>query len=406
MPSSDKQPFYAGNSLLGLGILLRIVMTLYSEDQDYHSNIKYTDIDYAVYTDGAYEVYNGNSPYDRHTFRYTPLLAFMLTPNVFLWPSFGKFLFVFSDIFCSIYIKKILYATTNLSKTTVDKLTALWVFNPVIINVATRGNADTLISLMVLVVLLQLAKGNTITAAIMYGTAAHFKIYPLIYSLPMYFFIDHDKPKSLFIFTKKRIQFALISAAIFIGLFLVFYVIYGYQFAYEGYFYHLIRKDNRHNFSVYFYYIYLHFTGLSLLQSVLTFVPQVILLVAAGVRYYKDLPFCCFVQTFIFVMFNKVCTAQYFVWYLSFIPLFFNQNELYLKNKLKLFGLSIFWLATELLWNYGAHLLEAQGKNAFGYIWVMCILFFLANVLLICSIIKNQKPSVFSAFQARRVRAE
>jgi hypothetical protein len=48
------------------------------------------------------------------------------------------------------------------------------------------------------------------------------------------------------------------------------------QFVYETYLYHLVRKDNRHNFSVYFYHLYLRFELPSAgATSLLAFVPQV-----------------------------------------------------------------------------------------------------------------------------------
>lgn len=66
-----------------LAFLLRIIMLIYSEWQDSHCMIciylllvvvKFTDIDYAVYTDAARHIYYSESPYDRATYRYTPLM--------------------------------------------------------------------------------------------------------------------------------------------------------------------------------------------------------------------------------------------------------------------------------------------------------------------------------------------
>lgn len=89
------------------------------------------------------------------------------------------------------------------------------------------------------------------------------------------------------------------------------FVRYEDEFLQETYFYHVIRKDHRHNFSVWFYNIYLTFeSNEAHILGLLTFFPQLFLVLASGFAFGKDIFFACFIQTFLFVTFNKVCTSQ------------------------------------------------------------------------------------------------
>ena len=75
--------------------------------------------------------------------------------------------------------------------------------------------------------------------------------------------------------------------------------------------FHLWRKDLQHNFSPYFYI--LRFTDKLQFGSVLNkllFVPQLIVVALLGLCLHENLAVACFLQTFAFVTFNKVCTSQ------------------------------------------------------------------------------------------------
>ena len=83
---------------------LRLGLVFWSVYQDAHFDVKYTDIDYFVYTDAARHVVNGGSPYERATYRYPPILAVILTPNVLLHEAFGKIIFSCLDIAVGVLI--------------------------------------------------------------------------------------------------------------------------------------------------------------------------------------------------------------------------------------------------------------------------------------------------------------
>ena len=165
---------------------------------------------------------------------------------------------------------------------------------------STRGSNDNIIAMLVYITLYYLLKKEYVKAAFWYGLSVHFKIYPIIYSFVFYLFIDLDRKAILErkssiwknFFTQNRITFTLVSAFTFIAFTGVFYAIYGYEFLYESLLYHFIRKDNRHNYSVYFYTIYqMYDRQSSTMFAILAFVPQWSVMLCTGFLFYYDLFF-------------------------------------------------------------------------------------------------------------------
>jgi hypothetical protein len=176
-----------------------------------------------------------------------------------------------------------------------------------------------------------------------------------------------------------HVVFGLASLAVFAGLTVLSLACYGRMFWDEALSYHLIRKDHRHNFSPYFLLFYLEAVqSLPAWLPLAAFLPQLLLLTAIACKYARrDLPFAVFLQTFVFVAFNKVCTSQYFLWYLCFVPVV--STSLRRMTGLKWLAIGATWMAAQAVWLYYNYLFEQLGRNTFVEMWLAALAFFTVN---------------------------
>ncbi|KAG0242511.1 hypothetical protein BGX31_000218 [Mortierella sp. GBA43] len=437
MPSFDM----TFRQLVGASVALHVILLAYGHWQDTHLVVKYTDIDYVVFSDASRYLTQGLSPYTRATYRYTPLLAQMLTPNIYLHESFGKWVFTGADLLIGVLIQRIL-RLRGMSESRAVKFNAIWLLNPMVANISTRGNAESVIGAMVLGSFYLIMKKRTGWGAFLYGLSVHFKTYPIIYSIALLFLMDdrygasqdittsttrdeknqegnarqakapkRNVVKDLINFvTWRRVQFGLLSGGWFFLITGLMYYMYGYEFLFETYLYHITRKDHRHNFSFWFYNIYLTFTSpTGTLVGVLTFVPQLALVLAVGCCFGKDIFFCAFLQTFAFVAWNKVCTAQYFMWYIVFLPLLIpnmaTNPRLSFMSQGK--NMLIGWVVTQGLWLSQAYNLEFLGLNTFWNLFLASGLMFATNVWILVELISGAEyePIFGDRGEIRRVWA-
>ncbi|XVF31666.1 hypothetical protein REPUB_Repub17cG0011200 [Reevesia pubescens] len=412
------------HSIFLISAIFRVGLNLYGEWQDAHMEVRYTDVDYVVFSDAASLMASGHSPYKRTTYRYSPLLAFLLIPNSFLSSSWGKFLFSASDLLVGLFIRIIL-KQRKVPEHLCTYSVLIWLFNPFTFTIGTRGNCEPIVCAMILWIVICLMNGNVVQAACWYGLIVHFRIYPIIYALPIILFLDprflpsglkpllcdwtSDQGKTpqinsevtdqcdvwiafKSIFTRSRILFGLVSGSVFLFCTVFFFYLYGWEFLHEALLYHLTRIDPRHNFSFYFYHIYLNYEReLSILEKLISFLPQFIVQLVLIFCFAKDLLFCFFVQTVAFVAFNKVITAQYFVWFFCLLPPILPWSNM----KLKWQGLCciLLWMGAQTHWLMWGYLLEFKGKNVFLQLWMASLLFLAANAFILIMLIRDHNYS-------------
>jgi GPI mannosyltransferase 1 subunit M len=188
--------------LLG-SLAIRLVLIAWCEIQDKYFEVNYTDIDYIVFTDAARYISKGLSPFERATYRYSPLLAYALLPNIYVHQCFGKVmhalhglgrpvawrlnssvvqvLFAFLDVIAAVALSS-LVQQYGLSRRHSTWAAAAWLLNPFTATISTRGSCDVIVIVMMLSVLWLLNKRQLLAAGALYGLAVHFRLYPIIYT--------------------------------------------------------------------------------------------------------------------------------------------------------------------------------------------------------------------------------
>ncbi|KAI1114528.1 glycosyltransferase family 50 protein [Nemania sp. NC0429] len=452
-------PLFASAALLRLGMLV------YGLWQDANSPLKYTDIDYLVFTDAARFTFSSSSssspssssPYERETYRYTPLLAWLLypttLPGAFCF-SLGKVLFAAADLLAGYLVIRVLLRHARMPLPRACAFASIWLLNPMVAAISTRGSSEGLLGVLVTALLWAVLERRVVLSGLLLGLGVHFKIYPFIYAPAVVWWMDgehmgtaaataapttatkpglregnpekaeaeadvasrsqgHASPltsapspwaKLVAFATPARILLALTSLATFAGLNVAMYAMYGPPFITHTFLHHVTRIDHRHNFSPYNVLLYLTSSApasASASSQILTpwaarvesvaFLPQLllstVLIPLVGAK--KNLPTTMMAQTFAFVAFNKVCTSQYFLWYVVFLPLYLPRSSLLRRPALGLTALAL-WVSTQGLWLQQGYNLEFLGLSTFvPGLWLSSLAFFAVNCFILGVIIDD-----------------
>ncbi|KAL2018729.1 hypothetical protein VTK56DRAFT_435 [Thermocarpiscus australiensis] len=405
--------------------ILRLALLVYGLWQDAHSPLKYTDIDYLVFTDAARFVARGRSPYERETYRYTPVLAWLLLPTAHTTGtvlldaalfSSGKVLFAAADLVAGWLLERVLARTMD--ATAARQFAAIWLLNPMVATISTRGSSEGLLGVLVMALLSAVMARRVALAGLLLGLGVHFKIYPFIYAPAIVWWMDQDSMGSCSGVDKKeastqtslvrrlaafitpaRVQLAVVSLATFLGLNTIMFLLYGPPFLQHTYLHHVTRIDHRHNFSPYNTQLYLASAAPATLSpsspslriESIAFLPQLLLscvLIPLAIAK-KDLPTAMLAQTFAFVTFNKVCTSQYFLWYMVLLPLYLPRSSFLRDKRLGIAALAL-WVAAQGAWLQQGYELEFLGRSAFlPGLWLASLGFFLVNCWILGIIISD-----------------
>ena len=100
------------------------------------------------------------------------------------------------------------------------------------------------------------------------------------------------------------------------------------------------------------------------------------------------------IQTWTFVAFNKVMTAQYFLWYMSLMPFMMINNGVIHSSPVKGLLIYLAQIGFMCFWGYHAFQLEFGGVNYFKEINYINYGFFVINCISIIIISRNHQLTI------------
>jgi len=192
--------------LFGFGLRIFIIESLSKNDNYYEGDFNiFTDLDYKVYLDAS--LYD--SPYERHTYRYSPLLALIMAPSYQYHQNFGKWLIAVFDLMAGFLIFKMHVSRKGEENLSGSLMTSFIIFtNPFLVYLSIRGSCEGItISIAYAflyfyfggsahgnmsaierkkqgIVDLQPCRIRRYVSYALYGLLVHFRVFPIIF-LPM-----------------------------------------------------------------------------------------------------------------------------------------------------------------------------------------------------------------------------
>lgn len=131
------------------------------------------------------------------------------------------------------------------------------------------------------------------------------------------------------------------------------------------------------------------------MHQLLKLLPTAYLLIKITTSYYKNLHLSIFLMTYVFVLFNKVLTVQYYMWIFASLALIVNSLTLVIMSKWRaLLHLFATWILGVLVWVWCAQKIEGQGEDMFGFMWVVCIARLIGETWILMSLIATIEPNM------------